>query len=88
MIKCALNDALCRDDEVAKSLMLQGHLQNHAAQLIGVGLRAWQANRNVPPEELEHDGGKRWRTSVWVAKMLQMNAVISTQRITPESVRY
>ena len=74
---------LALDDEVQKSLKLQGHLQNHAAECIGVGVKAWLASRNVPDEELEYDGGQRWKKAVWVAKILQMNAVISTQRITP-----
>jgi hypothetical protein len=74
------------NDEVAKSMQLLAHLQNHAGVLICVGVRAWLAKRNIPQEEIDYDGGRRWRIAVQAAKLLQMSAVISTQRITSESV--
>ena len=77
---------LALDDEVAKSMKLQAHLQHHAAAVIAVGVKAWRAMHNVPAKEMKRDGGKRWRTAVWVVRTLQMSAVIGTQRITPESV--
>ena len=74
------------NDEVAKSMRLQAHLQNHAGVLIFIGVRAWLAKRNVPPEEVDYDGGRRWRAAVFVAKLLQMSSAISTQRITSENI--
>ena len=74
------------NDEVAKSMQLRAHLQHHAGVLICVGVRAWLTKRKVPQEELDYDGGRRWRTAVFVAKLLQMSAAISTQRITSENL--
>ena len=74
------------NDEVAKSMQLQAHLQNHAGAFICVGVRAWLAKHRVPEAEISYDGGRRWRSAVQVAKLLQMSAVISTQRITSENV--
>jgi hypothetical protein len=69
--------------------MTMSVLNLHAETLsrsVPQGVNAWRAMKNVPAEEMQLDGGRRYRRAVWCAKVLQMSAVISTQRITPETM--
>lgn len=77
---------LSLEDEVEKQSQLRTHLYSHAGAVIQVGVLAWKARRNPPPEIVTEADSRRWRLAVWCAQALQMSAIISTQRITPENV--
>ncbi len=77
---------LSLEDEMAKQSQFRAHMQGHAAAIIHVCVLAWKARHNPPPEIKTQDEIRRWKLAVWCAQTLQMNAVIATQRITPENV--
>ena len=77
---------LSLDDEMAKQSQFRAHMQGHAAAIIHVCVLGWKARHNPPPEIKTADEIRRWKLAVWCAQALQLNAVIATQRITPEHV--
>eukprot|EP01051_Picozoa_sp_SAG22_P007205 SAG22_NODE_498_length_9728_cov_12.354346_3_plen_658_part_00 len=83
---------LSLDDEVQKSTWLQDHLHRHAARVIEVGVRGWLQQRKPVPASGKTACGRavrskrQWHAAIHCAKVLQLSAVISTQRITPEHV--
>ena len=77
---------LSLDDEMAKQSQFRAHMQGHAAAIIHVCVLGWKARHNPPPEIKTKDDNRRWKLAVWCAQALQLNAVIATQRITPEHV--
>eukprot|EP01051_Picozoa_sp_SAG22_P003916 SAG22_NODE_200_length_15420_cov_4.424581_4_plen_2131_part_00 len=90
---------LALEDEVQKSDWLGRHHYNHAVAIIQTCVRAWWFRHHPPQEILDGRPYKsalsstpkiytvvQWRAAVNAVQLLQLSAVVRTQRVTPEHV--